>query len=200
MIEKPAITSVPIAEPMASRWSGRAFVADAPVTQEQLTALLEAARWAPSCFGDQPWRYIVWDRFADEAEWQKGFSLLNEGNQAWVKDAAILMLAVGDTQFMRNAKPNRWGQHDTGAASMSICLQAASMGLMAHQMGGYDRERARVELGIPERFVLMSMIAVGTPAPQETLTGAILERELEPRQRAPLGERFFLNGWEKPFR
>lgn len=198
MISKPAETLQPIDPLIQRRWSGRAFVPDRPVTREQIIALLEAARWAPSCWGDQPWRYIVFDRHHNEAAWRQGFECLSEGNQAWVISAPVLMLAAADTQFTRNAKPNRWGHHDTGAASENICLQAASMGLMAHQMAGYDRDKARAVFGIPQRFDLMSMIAVGYPAPRETLAGDVLARELEPRQRAPLGERFFDSTWEKP--
>jgi nitroreductase len=198
MISKPAQTQQPINPIIQKRWSGRAFIPDKPVAREQIISLLEAARWAPSCFGDQPWRYIVLDRFHNDAAWQRGFACLTEGNRAWVITAPVLLLAVADTEFTRNAKPNRWGQHDTGAASVSICLQAASMGLMAHQMAGYDKNQARKEFGIPERFDMMSMIAVGHPAPQETLAGEILIREMEPRTRAPLGQRFFDSEWEKP--
>jgi nitroreductase len=198
MISKPATTQQPIDPLIQKRWSGRAFIQDKPVSREHIISLMEAARWAPSCWGDQPWRYIVFDRFHDEAAWQSGFDCLNEGNQEWVVTAPVLLLAVADTKFTRNGKPNRWGHHDTGAASENICLQATSMGLMAHQMGGYNKDKARAVFTVPERFDMMSMIAIGYPAPQESLDGDALERELEPRSRAPLGERFFDSTWEVP--
>ena len=198
MISKPAVTSQPVDPLIQKRWSGRAFVENKPVARQQIIALLEAARWAPSCWNDQPWRYIVFDRFHNEDAWRLGFGCLSEGNQKWVITAPVLLIAFADTQFTRNGKPNRWGQHDTGAASTSLCLQATSMGLMAHQMGGYDRDKVRETFNIPDRFNIMSMIAVGHPAEEEQIDPDELARELEPRERVALGERFFDSGWEKP--
>lgn len=198
MISKPAATSQPIDPLIRKRWSGRAFIENKPVEREQIIALLEAARWAPSCWNDQPWRYIVFDRFHNKDAWQKAYGCLSEGNQKWVIQAPVLLIAFADTRFTRNGKPNRWGQHDTGAASTSLCLQAASMGLMAHQMGGYDRDKVRETFAIPEQFDIMSMIAVGHPANEEQIDRDELERELEPRERVPLGDRFFDSTWEYP--
>ncbi len=98
-------------------------------------ALAEAARWSPSCFGDEPWRYIVFDRQTDSEAWQKAFDCLAEGNQNWAAAAPLLLLAVAGLRFSSNEKANRWAQYDTGAASMSLCIQATSMDLMVHQMG-----------------------------------------------------------------
>jgi nitroreductase len=198
MILKPAVTSQPIDPLIQKRWSGRAFVENQPVSREQIIALLEAARWAPSCWNDQPWRYIVFDRFHNKDAWQKAFECLSEGNQKWVIQAPVLLIAFADTRFTRNGKPNRWGQHDTGAASTNLCLQAASMGLMAHQMGGYDRDKVRETFAVPDQFDIMSMIAVGYPANEDQINPDELERELEPRERAPLGEHFFDSSWENP--
>ncbi|MGZ8252583.1 MAG: nitroreductase family protein, partial [Methylophilaceae bacterium] len=91
---KPAITQVAIDKTLAERWSGRAYDAAKTVSQEQIIALLEAARWAPSCFGDQPWRFIVWDKNTDPASWQQAFDCLVPGNQAWVKDSSVLLVAL----------------------------------------------------------------------------------------------------------
>lgn len=198
MSEKPAATRYPIHDIIARRWSGRAFDPSQGVPQEQLVALLEAARWAPSCFGDQPWRFLVWDRFRDEASWRRAFACLAEGNQAWVKNAPVLLLATANSAFRHNGKPNRWGQYDTGAASENLCLQAVALGLMAHQMGGFDAEKIRQEFSIPEAFACMAMIAVGHPADADMLTGELKEAELAPRSRAPLGELFFEGGWGQP--
>ena len=198
MISKPAVTSQPIDPLLRKRWSGRAFIEDKPVTREQTIALLEAARWAPSCWNDQPWRYIVFDRFHNKDAWQKAFACLSEGNQKWVILAPVLLIAFADSRFTRNNKPNRWGQHDTGAASSSICLQAASMDLMAHQMGGYDRDKVRETFSIPDQFDIMSMIAVGHPASEAQIDPDRLQDELEPRERVPLGKRFFDSAWGNP--
>jgi nitroreductase len=99
MLEKPAVTQVAIADLIARRWSPRAIDPDQPVSREHLLALLEAARWAPSCFGDQPWRYLVWDRFRDAAGWQQAFECLAEGNQGWVKNAPYVVAGGGCAQF-----------------------------------------------------------------------------------------------------
>lgn len=197
-MHKPAITSVPIQETIANRWSGRAYDATKPVTQAQVIALLEAARWAPSCYGDQPWRFIVWDKNTDAQAWQRAFDCLVSGNQGWVQDAPVLMLVCADTLFGHNQQPNRWAQYDTGAAAENLCLQASSMGLMAHQMGGFNADKAREDFAIPAQFTPMAMVCVGYPADIATVTGEALTRETVARQRKPLGELFFTETWSRP--
>jgi len=197
-MKKPAITRVPIDDTLANRWSGRAYDANKPMSDQEIIALLEAARWAPSCYGDQPWRFIVWNRHSDAGSWGKAFDCLAPANQAWVQDAPVLLLSAADSIFNHNGTPNRWGQYDTGAAAENLCLQAAAMGLMAHQMGGFDVEKTRSTFGIPEQYALMAMIAVGYPAEISTLQGEVLEREQAPRKRRELGELFFKDGWGQP--
>ena len=197
-MQKPAITRVPINDTLANRWSGRAYDASKAVSQEQIITLLEAARWAPSCFGDQPWRFIVWDKNTDAAAWQKAFDCLVPGNQAWVQNAPVLLLTTADSLFSHNLKPNRWGQHDTGAAAENLCLQASAMGLMAHQMGGFDATKAREAFAVPEQYTPMAMMSVGYPADIATLNGEVLERETAPRARRELGELFFSGTWGAP--
>ena len=199
MHQKLAHTHVPIHDLLARRWSGRAFDRDRPVSRESLEALLEAARWAPSCYGDEPWRFIVWDRFRDETAWQQAFECLGEWNQKWARTAPVLLLSAADSVFTKNDKPNRWGQHDTGAAGENLCLQAVALGLMAHPMGGFDADKARRVFGIPERFTPMAMIAVGHPAPAATLEGEYYDAEIAARGRTPLGTRCFEGGWDIPF-
>ena len=111
--------------------------------REQLAALLEAARWAPSCNGDEPWRYLVWDRARDPEGWQKAFDCLSENNRKWVKNVPVLMLSCAGSIFAHNGKPNRYGPHDTGAASMSHRAAGGALGLAVHQMGGFDAAKAR---------------------------------------------------------
>lgn len=197
-MQKPAITQVPIDPILANRWSGRAYDASKSVSKEQIIAMLEAARWAPSCFGDQPWRFVVWDKQTDNKSWQKAFDCLAPANQAWVKDTPVLMLVCADTLFNHNQKPNRWGQYDTGAAAENICLQAASMGLMAHQMGGFDSDKAREAFAIPEQYIPMAMLCVGYAADINTVTGDALDRETAARTRRPLSDLFFDGSWGNP--
>lgn len=198
MQQKPAVTSVPIHELLARRWSPRAIDPAKPLARAQLTALLEAARWAPSCFNDQPWRYLLWDRFRDAAAWQRAFQCLTPGNQAWVKNAPVLLLSTAGSAFAHNAKLNRWGPHDTGAASENLCLQAAALGLVAHQMGGFDADAIRRAFAIPEHYTCQAMIAVGHPGPIELLSDEKQQSERAPRVRRPLGEIFFEASWDTP--
>lgn len=182
-------------ELIAGRWSPRAFDAAKPVSREQLLTLLEAARWAPSCFGDEPWRYVVGDRFNDEAGWLGIFDTLAEKNQLWAKSAPLLILACADSHFRVNGKPNRWAQHDTGAASISLCLQAEALGLSAHQMGGFDVDAVKEAVGMPEQFTPMSVIAVGYQGALDELAEDFHEIEKSPRKRQPMTDNFFVGRW-----
>jgi len=198
MDDRKAQTRVPIDDLLAKRWSPRSFDAGRQVSREKLAALLEAARWAPSCNGDQPTRYLVWDRKRDPDGWQKAFDCLSENNRKWVKNVPLLMLSCAGSVFGHNGKPNRFGPHDTGAASMSMALQAPASGLAVHQMGGFDAGKAREAFGVPAEYTPMAMIAVGYQASPDVLDDETKEKELKARSRKPLEELFFENGWGKP--
>ena len=197
MIEKKAATDVPIHDLLASRWSPRAYDPDRRVEREKLHAVLEAGRWAPSCFGDEPWRYLVWDRARDPAGWQQALDCLVEGNRKWAKNAPVFMLSCAGSRFGADGSPNRWGAHDTGMASLSMALEAVAHGLVVHQLGGFDADRARTAFDIPAEYTPMAMIALGYLAPLDVLDERTREKELRPRVRAPLGERYFEGGWGK---
>ena len=194
-MQNPAITSVPLQETIANRWSPRAFDASKTVSQVQIIALLEAARWAPSCFGDQPWRFIVWNKSTDEISWQRAFDCIVPNNQIWVKAAPVLMLVCADTLFRHNQTPNRWGQYDTGAAAENLCLQATHIGLSVHQMGGFNADKARETFTIPDQYIPMAMLAVGYEGDANNLPDEQKARELTERKRKPLGELFFDGTW-----
>jgi len=200
MLEKKAATSIPIHDLLASRWSPRAYAAGRTVSREQLAALLEAGRWAPSCNGDEPWRYLVWDKSCDAQGWQQAFDCLSEGNRKWVKNVPLLLLSCAGSVFGHNGKPNRWTQHDTGMASLSIALQAVALGLIAHQMGGFDADKARAAFGIPAEYTPMSMIAIGYQAAPDVLDEETMKKELAQRARKPLAERFFEGAWGSGFK
>jgi nitroreductase len=197
MLEKHAATSVPIHELMTRRWSPRAYDAERPVTRAQLASLLEAARWAPSCNGVEPWRYLVWDRTRDPEGFQRAYECLSDNNKRWVKNAPLLMLSVASPDPLPGGRPSRWGQHDTGMASLSLALQAVALGLIAHQMAGYDVEKARAAFEIPADHTPMAMTAVGYQASPEVLDEETKKKELVARGRKPLGERFFEGQWGK---
>lgn len=195
MFAKNAQTSEPIADMLAKRWSGVAFDPERHIAAADLTAMLEAARWAPSCYGAQPWRFLLWRRREDPDNWARAFACLAEANQIWAQHAALLLLAVADSEFSHNGKPNRWAQYDTGAASMSLCAQAAALDIMTHQMGGFNADRIRAEFAIPERFQCMAMIAAGYQLPERNIPEAFKEREYRERQRLPLDTIVFDGTW-----
>jgi len=182
---------------LAKRWSPRSFAAKRPVEHDKLLACLEAARWAPSCFGDEPWRFIVCDRNTDADAWQKLLACLTPKNQEWAQHAPVLLLSCATTLF-RNGKPNRWGQYDTGAAAISLCLQAEMMGLATHQMGGFDSDAARAAFGIPADITPIAAMALGYQGAAEALDEGFLNIELAERKRQPMGSCFFAGAWDKP--
>jgi nitroreductase len=197
MISKTIDTAVPVSPLFAARYSGVSFDPERAVTPDQLLALAEAARWAPSCHNDQPWRYIICDRNTNAKAWETAFNCLLEKNQAWCKNAPVLIIACSDSILTLTGAPNTFGAYDTGAASVCLSLQAAELGLMAHQMGGFVPAKARESFAIPERFTPVAMIAVGYQLPEDKLPEAFRARELGARVRRPLGENFFAGEWEK---
>jgi len=192
---KLAITATPVDESIAKRWSPRAFDPTKVLEKNQVLGLLEAARWAPSCFGEEPWRFIVCDRNVDTAAWEKLLSCLAEKNQLWARNAPLLMLATSVPTFTHNGKHNRWSQYDLGAASENVCLQAASMGLQAHQMGGFDGDKARAAFGIPADIDIMAALAVGYVGAIAELHEDFRESEEGVRARKPVGECFYAGQW-----
>ncbi|MGZ5029229.1 MAG: nitroreductase family protein [Methylobacter sp.] len=195
MQQKPAITRVKLHDLIQARWSPRAFDPDRPVSHDDLLALLEAAHWAPSCFNDQPWRFVVCNKAVDESNWRNALSVLTEKNRRWAKNAPVLMLAVAMENFNHNGQPNRWAMYDTGAASVSLCLQATALGMSVHQMGGFDSEQAREVFKLPCDCRPMAMMAVGYQAEADVLDDDFKEAELAARSRVALNERFFAGQW-----
>jgi nitroreductase len=174
----------PVDELFLDRWSPRAMSGEA-VTDEELMTLFEAARWAPSSYNNQPWRILYARR--ETGQWPAFFGLLVEGNRAWAKDAAALLLFVSKETFDFNGKPYPTHSFDTGAAWENLALQATMLGLVTHGMQGFDYERARSELNIPEGFRVEAMIAVGHPGDPAQLPEHLREREA-PSGRKSLAE------------
>jgi nitroreductase len=197
--EKPAPASRPINDLIKQRWSPRAFEKGRVVERQHILTMLEAARWAPSCFNDQPRFFLVFD--GSDAEALEGArSCLVEGN-AWALKAPVLMLSVARETFEQNGKPNRWAQHDTGLATENLLLEAVELGLAAHPMAGYDAQRARTEFGIPEGFTPIAMIAIGYPyrGSLDALDEKARTKELAARERKPIGELAFAGTWGAPY-
>lgn len=193
-MKKPAHTTFPVHELIRERWSPRAF-ADRPVEPQAVGSLLEAARWAPSCFNDQPWAFLV-ARREDREGFERLGSCLVEAN-GWARSAGLLVLAAVRPTFARNGKPNRHAQHDVGLALENLILQAESMELVAHAMAGFDAGRAREVLAVPEGWEPLTMVAIGHPAAESELSAEVLERERAPRSRRALREIAFGARWEE---
>ncbi len=196
-MEKPAQTEYPIHELIKQRWSPLAFNSR-PIESEKIGSLLEAARWAASCFNEQPWFFIVATQ-DNTQEYEKLFSCLVEANQKWAKDAPLLMLSVAKLSFQRNNKPNRHALHDVGLAMGNLTLQAQSLGLFLHQMGGFDADKARTLYNIPEDYEPVAAIAVGYPGNVNQLDADLQQRELSPRNRKPLTEFVFSGTWNNSY-
>src|SRR3954468_20690248 len=171
-----------VEELFVDRWSPRALSGES-VTEEELLKLFEAARWAPSSYNNQPWRILYARR--DTEHWDTFLGLLVEGNRVWAKDAGALVLFVSKETFDFNGQPYPTHSFDTGAAWENLALQATRMGLVTHGMQGFDYERARTELNIPEGFRVEAMIAVGRPGDPAKLPEKVRERE-KPSDRKPL--------------
>ena len=197
MIKKTIDASAPLHPLISDRYSGVSFDAEKPVSLATLLALAEAARWAPSCFGDEPWRFLICSKQHDASSWQKAYDSLMPGNQTWCQHVPVLVLICTDTLFKHNGTPNPFGPYDTGAAAMSFCLQATAAGLMTHQMGGYSADKVRELFSIPEQFKPLAMMAVGHQLPEDKLPEQLKGRELAPRKRKPLSEQFYLGSWDK---
>ncbi|HEY1609298.1 MAG TPA: nitroreductase family protein, partial [Paraburkholderia sp.] len=159
MTHKPAPTSVPIHELIAGRWSPRAYSGE-PVSRDALRAVVEAARWAPSAYNMQPWRFLVFDRTADEAAFKRAFATLVPFNQQWNAPAPVLVAVTAHT-LNSKGEVNRTAQYDAGAAAMSLVLQAHALGLAAHQMSGFDVQAFRTEFAIPNDVDVLSIISIG---------------------------------------
>jgi nitroreductase len=181
------------------RWSPRAFDESKQVEREKILSLLEAARWAPSCFNEQPWRYLVFDGSDAEALKRARGCLI--GFNVWATKAPVLLLSIARESFINNSRPNRHAQHDLGLASGSLVLEAVNQGLIAHQMGGFDAEKARREFGIPAGHTPMAMIAIGYPRVNglDDLPRDLKAAELQPRTRKPIGQVAFYGKWESPY-
>lgn len=165
----------PIETIFLRRWSPRA-ISEKPVTDTELKRLFEAARWAPSTYNEQEWRFLYARR--DSMHWKSFFNLLVEGNQAWCKDAAVLVVVLSKKTFTRNGKPNPVHTFDSGASWMSLALQAASMNMVAHGMAGFDRDKARKDLKVPDDFAVEAMIALGHPGDPDKLSPQLREGEV----------------------
>jgi nitroreductase len=189
IITKPAKTEHPINDLIAKRWSARAF-STSPVERSKLLSVLEAARWAPSSRNEQPWRYIVFTNDNPE-KLKKAQSVLKDINN-YAKRAPILICAITKKTYSDNGNYNRLHFHDLGAANENMFLEAFNQGLIMHEMGGFDTQKAREVFNIPEDFEVGIMIAIGYQDIHQVLPESLIQKAYLPRERKPLSEIAFL--------
>ena len=189
MVQKPENESArksnyPINHLILNRWSPRSMTGEA-LNDDDIMSLFEAARWAPSSYNNQPWRFIYAKRNTEH--WDRFFNLLAEGNKNWTKNAALLVVVISRKNFEFNEKPAITHQFDAGSAWENLALEASSRGIVAHGMQGFDYEKAGVDLGVPHDFEVMAMIAIGKKGPIEILPPELQEKE-KLTDRKPLKE------------
>jgi nitroreductase len=174
----------PIDPIFIDRWSPRAMSGE-PISHQELMMLFEAARWAPSTYNEQEWRFLYARRATPH--WTTFMQFLMEANQVWCKNAAVLVVGLSHKVFSHNGKPNPVHTFDTWAAFENLALQGAKMGLVVHGMAGFDREKARAGLKVPDDYAVEVMIAIGKPGNPEQLPAELREREV-PTDRKPVSE------------
>jgi nitroreductase len=197
MDELLAPADYPVDDLVRRRLSPRAF-SDRPVTPQTLRSLLEAARWAPSCFNEQPWSFIVAAQ-SDPVEFARLLSCMVEKNQLWAKHAPVLMLSVAAKNFVGSGKPNRHATHDVGGAAAWLTVQATALGLFVHQMAGIDPEKARQTYGVPDTHDVISGIAVGYRGDPNQLPEDFRKKETVRSTRKPQREFVFSGRWGQTF-
>jgi nitroreductase len=176
------------------RWSARAF-SDQPVSPADLKKVFEAARWAPSAYNEQPWRFIV--GVAGTETHKKLAAVLISFNQLWAPKAPVLILGIAKSNFSHNDTANAYALYDLGAATASLSLQAAALGLSTHQMAGFDHDAARKALAIPQDYTLGAITALGYPGEPDALGDEkLVGMEKSPRSRKALGE-IALSAWDQ---
>jgi nitroreductase len=194
-MNKKAITTVEINPIIAERWSPRAFDINKQVPKELIIRLCEAARWAPSSSNAQDYRFIIFDKFADEESYNKALACVNRSNMRWVPNAPVLSIVLFENYRENPEKLNYWGKFDAGLAAQNFMLQATALGLYIHPFGGFDIELVKQNFEIPANFEPVVMIAVGYLGNPEILNERDQASEAAERTRKPLEENFYFSGW-----
>lgn len=182
---------------LVSRRSPRAFSAQ-PVAPALLTALFEAARWSPSSANEQPWHFIVASK--EDASYATLFRALTEKNQRWAGKAPLLVVALAQTTYRKSGTRYGHAWYDLGQSVAHLTVQAGSLGLAVHQMGGFDEVRLAEEFPVPPGFDPVVIFAVGYPGGIGDLPEDLQERENAPRTRRTLESFLFTDRWGEPSR
>lgn len=183
---KAANTEFPVIDIIKNRWSPRSFSSE-PIEKEILLSLLEAARWAPSAYNEQPWNFIV-----SQKDYSKHYSLIFDAlvpfNKQWAAYAPVLIVCVASKFFLHNGKPNAYAHYDCGQAVAYLTLQAMSHHIFVHQMGGFDKETLKNNLNVPDSKEIISVMALGYVDIPDKLPEEMKKTELAERQRRKIAD------------
>ncbi|HEX8507599.1 MAG TPA: nitroreductase family protein [Hymenobacter sp.] len=184
----------PVLPVLTQRRSPRAY-ADQPVPAEALRQVFAAASSAASCFGEQPWRYLVGSRASSPEAFDKILGSMGEFNQVWAKKAPVLAVSIAKLTFSHDDNPNAWAKHDVGQATATLAIQATELGLQVHQMAGFSADKVRAAFDIPAGYDPVAVFTLGYPGDPATLPDGLRDKELAPRTRKPLAEFMFEGNW-----
>ncbi|UOQ99470.1 nitroreductase family protein [Hymenobacter sp. 5317J-9] len=184
----------PILPVLAQRRSPRAYSSQ-PVPPEALAQVFAAASSAASCFGEQPWRYLVGSQSTSPEAFAKILASMGEFNQAWAKNAPVLGVSIAKLTFSHDGNSNAWARHDVGQATATLAIQATELGLQVHQMAGYSPDKLRESFAIPADYEPVAVFTLGYPGDPGSLADGLREKELAPRARKPLAEFLFEGAW-----
>ncbi|WP_201982439.1 nitroreductase family protein [Hymenobacter rubidus] len=182
---------------LAQRRSPRAY-SSKPVPAAVVEQVFTAASSAASCFGEQPWRYILGSQSTSPEAFQKILGGLMEFNQVWAKNAGALAVGVAKLHFSHDNNANGWAKYDVGQATATLAIEATELGLQIHQMAGFSPDALRAAFNIPEGFEPVVVFTLGYPGPASDLPDPLREREEAPRTRKPLAEFLFEGAWPTP--
>ncbi len=187
----------PVLDVIRSRWSPAIYSSQA-VEPEKLHSIFEAARWAPSSYNAQPWSFLV-ARKEEPAEFARMLNCLVPANVVWAQHVPVLIISVAKCKFDHNSADNRHAFHDTGIATGFLMLQAASLGILAHGMAGFDPAKARETYNIPETHDAVAAIGVGYPGDEHGAPEELVKRN-QHKPRRPLDQFVFSGKWGHPLK
>ena len=181
------MSDLQLEELMQFRHSGRLYDLEKDLPFSALKPLISAAHLAPSCYNEQPWHFIIAHKSETPEAYAKIFDSLVEGNQKWVQGVPILIAVVAKDYYRKNKKPNRHGPYDSGSAAFSFVLEAAKLGYMGHQMGGFDEKKLAQSFNIPEEYTPMAVMALGYEKKGEPIP---------PKDRREIDKHFYYGTWK----
>lgn len=182
-----------INEMILNRWSSRAMSGE-DISDDELMPLFEAARWAPSSYNNQPWRFIYTKK--NSKNWDKLFNLLVEFNQGWCKNASVVILVISKKTFDHDNQSAVTHSFDTGAACENLALEGTSRGFVVHAMQGFDYDKAREAFSISDNYSVECMIVIGKKGDKEELPEPLREKEVM-SDRKPLNEIVFEGNFDE---